>query len=68
MSKLLGTLDVALRLGCSSENVRALERTGKLRAEKTPSGRRIFKDEDVERYARERELGRKERVRRTGRE
>ncbi|HEX5731513.1 MAG TPA: MerR family transcriptional regulator [Blastocatellia bacterium] len=55
MSKLFGTTDVALRLGCSAEYVRQLERTGKLLAEKTVNGRRIFKAEDVERLAIERE-------------
>lgn len=47
----LGTTDVALRLGCSTERVRQLEREGKLEAEKMPNGRRVFKSEDVERVA-----------------
>lgn len=51
----MGTTDVALRLGCSPENVRALERAGKLPCERTPSGRRVFRTEDVERLATERE-------------
>lgn len=52
---ILGTTDVALRLGCSAERVRQLEREGKLPAEKTGRGQRIFKSEDVERLATERE-------------
>jgi DNA-binding transcriptional MerR regulator len=52
---ILGTTDVALRLGCSTERVRQLEREGKLPAEKLPSGQRVFRSEDVERLAFERE-------------
>ena len=51
---LMTTNEVALRLQCSAENVRLLERTGKLTAEKTPSGRRIFNSVEVERLAQER--------------
>jgi len=54
-SNILGTTDVALRLGCSTERVRQLEREGKLPAEKMPRGRRVFRTEDVERLAEERE-------------
>jgi excisionase family DNA binding protein len=54
-ARLLGTTDVAHRLGCSAERVRQLEREGKLAAEKTPRGQRIFNAEDVERLATERE-------------
>ena len=54
-STILGTTDVALILGCSAERVRQLEREGKLSAEKTRRGQRIFKSEDVERLAAERE-------------
>ena len=53
--RILGTTDVALRLGCSTERVRQLEREGKLPAEKMPNGRRVFTVEDVERLAAERE-------------
>jgi excisionase family DNA binding protein len=53
--KVLGTTDAAMRLGCSAEYVRQLERAGKLPAEKMPNGRRVFKTEDVERLAVERE-------------
>jgi DNA-binding transcriptional MerR regulator len=52
---ILGTTDVALRLGCSAERVRQLEREGKLSAEKTPRGVRVFNVEEVERLATERE-------------
>jgi DNA-binding transcriptional MerR regulator len=51
---LMTTTEVALRLQCSAENVRVLERTGKLQAEKTASGRRIFQSDDVDRLAQER--------------
>ena len=53
--RILGTTDVALRLGCSTERVRQLEREGKLPAEKTVGGQRIFRAEDVERLATERD-------------
>jgi excisionase family DNA binding protein len=59
---ILGTTDVALRLGCSAERVRQLEREGKLPAEKTQRGVRIFRAEDVERLACEREQQRQERA------
>jgi predicted site-specific integrase-resolvase len=51
----LGTVDVALILKCSTEYVRQLEKAGKLSAERTPSGRRIFRTDEVERLAAERE-------------
>jgi len=51
---LLTTNEAAISLGCSAENVRILERNGKLPAERTRNGRRIFKSEDVERLAIER--------------
>ena len=57
-NQILGTTDVALQLGCSTERVRQLEREGKLRARKTPNGRRIFQSDDVEKLARQRELAR----------
>ena len=53
--QILGTTDAALRLGCSTERVRQLEREGKLSAEKTPRGVRVFNVEEVERLAAERE-------------
>ncbi|MEN3331124.1 MAG: hypothetical protein V7641_489 [Blastocatellia bacterium] len=58
----LGTTDTALRLGVSAERVRQLEREGRLAAEKTPKGRRIFRVEDVEQLAVEREQQRRERA------
>lgn len=54
-SKLLGTMDAAERLGCSTERVRQLEREGKLPAERMASGQRVFRAEDVERLAAERD-------------
>jgi excisionase family DNA binding protein len=59
---ILGTTDVALRLGCSAERVRQLEREGKIRAEKMPRGVRVFRAEDVERLAAERERQKRERT------
>lgn len=59
---ILGTTDVALRLGCSAERVRQLEREGKLPAEKMPRGQRVFRVEDVERLATERERQKRERA------
>lgn len=55
VARLLGTTDVALKLGCSAERVRQLEGEGKLTAERTAGGRRIFLADDVERLAEERE-------------
>jgi excisionase family DNA binding protein len=54
MSQLLGTTDAALKLGCSAEWVRRLADEGKLPAERTANGQRIFRTEDVERLAEER--------------
>jgi len=50
----LRTMDAAERLGCSTERVRQLEREGKLRAERTPSGQRIFYSNEVENLANQR--------------
>jgi excisionase family DNA binding protein len=47
-SELLSVTDSAKILGCSSDLVRLLERTGKLPAMKTAGGVRIFRREDVE--------------------
>ncbi|MBI3653687.1 MAG: MerR family transcriptional regulator [Acidobacteria bacterium] len=52
---IMSTGEVAKRLGCTDENVRMLERAGKLKAEKTASGLRIFASEVVEEFARQRE-------------
>ena len=46
---------VARRLGLSSERIRQLEREGKLKAERTASGVRIFHEADVDRLERERQ-------------
>jgi excisionase family DNA binding protein len=59
---ILGTTDAALRLGCSAERVRQLEREGKLHAEKMPRGTRVFRAEDVEQLAAERERQKRERA------
>lgn len=59
-AEFLGTVDVALILKCSTEYVRQLERTGKLSAQRTPSGRRIFRTDEVERFAAERERQKRE--------
>jgi DNA-binding transcriptional MerR regulator len=61
-AKFLGTVDVALILRCSTEYVRQLERTGKLSAERTPSGRRIFQADEVTRLAAERDKRKRERA------
>lgn len=58
MGAILGTTEAALMLGMSAENIRLLEKSGRLPAMKTPSGRRIFKLEDVERLRLEREAQR----------
>jgi MerR family copper efflux transcriptional regulator len=55
MSKLLRTTDVAHRLGVSAVYVRQLADEGTLPAEKTEGGYRIFRAEDVERLAIERQ-------------
>lgn len=55
MNEFLGPIDVARQLGCSTDNVRLLEKTGRLAALRTPSGRRIFRREDVDRLAAERD-------------
>jgi DNA-binding transcriptional MerR regulator len=55
MTQVLQTIDVAKRLGCSVENVRVLERSGKLSAMRTPSGQRLFDSTQVDSLASERE-------------
>jgi excisionase family DNA binding protein len=56
MFQLIGTGEAARILNCSVENVRALERAGKLRAERLPSsGHRVFKASEVKRLATERQ-------------
>jgi excisionase family DNA binding protein len=51
---LLTTGDVAKRLKCSPDNVRRLEREGKLHAEKLSSGQRLFTSAEVDRIETER--------------
>ena len=53
MEELLTTLDAAKLLGRSVERVRGLEREGKLPAQRTRSGLRLFKVADVDRMARQ---------------
>jgi len=50
--KLMMVTDAARVLGKSSESVRNYERTGKLAAIKTLNGRRLFREEDVQNFAR----------------
>ncbi len=52
--QLLATCDVAKLLGCTTDNVRALERHGHLPALRTLSGRRIFRSADVHQFVLER--------------
>jgi excisionase family DNA binding protein len=51
MSALLTTSDAARRLKRSADRVRDYEREGRLPAQKTVSGQRLFRLEDVERLA-----------------
>lgn len=51
MDELLTTLDAAKLLGRSVERVRDYEREGRLPAQKTRSGQRLFKASDVARLA-----------------
>jgi excisionase family DNA binding protein len=53
-AKLLTTGDVALRLGVHISTVQLWERSGRIRAQRTAGGIRLFMREDVERLARER--------------
>ncbi|HEV8328153.1 MAG TPA: helix-turn-helix domain-containing protein [Nitrospiraceae bacterium] len=50
---LLTTSDAAKRLDRSPDRIRQLERAGKLPAQKTRSGVRLFKAADVDRLARQ---------------
>jgi DNA-binding transcriptional MerR regulator len=61
--ELLMASEAARLLGMSPENVRLLERKGRLRAKKTPSGIRLFMRRDVERLARERQAKQQARAR-----
>jgi DNA-binding transcriptional MerR regulator len=60
--RFMATIDVARRLNCSPDRVRQLEREGKIHAEKMPRGTRVFRVEDVERLAAERERQKRERT------
>jgi DNA-binding transcriptional MerR regulator len=59
--------DVAKILDDSPDYIRHLERTKQLPAEKTPTGVRIFRLDDVERFARDRAQRREDRAARQGR-
>lgn len=54
--ELLSTNDAAKILGVTPDNIRYLERRGKLKAEYTHSGQRIFRRGDVEAAARARDV------------
>ena len=53
MEEVLTTSDVARALNRSAGSVRQYERGGKLAAQKTRSGVRIFRSSDVDRLAKE---------------
>lgn len=53
MNQLLTTSDAARVLNRSVDRVRGLEREGKLPAQRTRSGQRLFKASDVERLAKQ---------------
>lgn len=55
MTKFLSTLEAALALGCSSDNVRRLAREGRLRAAISTRAGRLFTRRDVETLSRERQ-------------
>jgi DNA-binding transcriptional MerR regulator len=52
--QLLTVGDVARELDVAAETIRLWERLGKLHAERTASGIRLFRRDDVERFAKER--------------
>lgn len=53
MEEILTTLDAAKRLDRSVERVRDYEREGRLPAQRTRSGQRLFKASDVDRLAKQ---------------
>jgi excisionase family DNA binding protein len=53
MDELLTTSDVARALNRSADRVRGYEREGKLPAQRTRSGQRLFKASDVDRLAKQ---------------
>lgn len=57
MSAILATADVARILNVTCASVRAYERKGQLRADRTAGGIRLFKRSEVERFRRERNEG-----------
>jgi excisionase family DNA binding protein len=57
MQQLLTTSDAAKLLNRSVDRVRDYERDGKLPAQKTRSGQRLFKFSDVNRLAKELGIG-----------
>lgn len=58
---LLTTIDVSRLLDCSVELVRSLARSGRLPCERTLSGQRIYRPEDVKRLSLEREQAKQKR-------
>lgn len=58
MEELLTTSDVARELNRSADRVRDYEREGKLPAQRTRSGQRLFKLSDVHRLLKHREATR----------
>jgi DNA-binding transcriptional MerR regulator len=59
---LLAPRDVGRRLGLSTSRVIQLDREGVLRAIRDSAGRRLYDEETVERFARERERARDSRL------
>jgi excisionase family DNA binding protein len=59
MSQFFFVGQTARALGVSEKTVRKLEARGELRAERTGNGIRLFKSEEVRKFARERERDRK---------
>ena len=51
MNQIYGTKDVAKACDVTTTTVRNWNRTGKLNAERTPSGVRLFRKSDVDRLA-----------------
>lgn len=54
MGQLLGVADAARILGVVPATVRQMERDGRLKAQKTLGGVRVFRQEEVERVAQDR--------------
>ncbi len=62
MEQWLSSADAARLLGVVPATVRQMERSGRLPARRTTGGIRLFRQEDVERLARERAGDRDERI------